>query len=327
MVPGVRSLASFSAGVLLGLLPLFARNIAVGVKPWALSSLALEAIVFGHSADALELGFNVPPSAKSILLQSDGRLSTAIRLTWATYDNDWWPLLRHLATRAAAVFSRFEVMDNVNWYYFVDHSPILRFSLRYETVLAFGILGLWLARRNAPRHRILWYFLLAAFVALMCKPPVIGRYRLAPTAVLLIYAGGAVAWIGRQIRDRRWGPVTWAGMTVALIMLVSASLLRSDGRRMRDRGTEFYLAGEVYYRRRQPERALEELRAGLRSIYRGRDEPALPSNFQPVALEFASVAHELGRDADAAAELRRLAADFPADAYLARLLALVASGR
>jgi len=205
----------------------------------------------------------------------------------------------------------------------VDQSPILRFSLRYEIVLAFGILGLWLARRNATRHRILWYFLLAAFVALMCKPPVIGRYRLAPTAVLLIYAGGAVAWIGRNIRDRRWRPVTRAGVAVVVVLLVSASLLRPYEKRMRYRGAEFLLAGEVYYRRRQPERALEELRAGLRSAYRGRDQPALPSDFQAVALEFVSIAHELGHDADAAAELRRLAADLPTDAYLARLLTLV----
>ena len=317
------ALGCFAAGVLLGLLPLFARNIAVGVRPWALSSLALEAIVFGHTADAFQLGFNVPPSAKSILIQSDGRLSTAIRLTLATYHDDWWLLLRNQAIRAAAIFSRFEGMDNVNWYYFVDRSPILRFSLRYDAVLAFGLVGLWLARRDASRQRILCYFLLATFAALMLKPPVVGRYRLAPTAVLLVYAGAAVAWFGREIRAERWKSVARAGIASAAILVVSANLLRWYEPRLRNRAAEFLLAGEFYYRRQQPERALDELRAGLRSAYRGPDRPALSKDFIEVAVQFANVARELGRDADAAAELRRLAADFPGDPNLPRLVALV----
>jgi len=49
-----------------------------------------------------------------------------------------------------------------NWYYFADHLPLLRFSLHFEHVLALGLIGLWLERTNAARHRILWYFLLAA---------------------------------------------------------------------------------------------------------------------------------------------------------------------
>jgi hypothetical protein len=314
------ALAAFTAGVLLGLLPLFARNVAVGVSPWALSSLPLEAIVLGHSADAFELGFNIPPSAKSTFIRSDGRLGTAVRLTWATYEGDRWRVLDHLGTRAAAVFSRYEVPDNVNWYYFVERSPILRFSLRYEIVLAFGMLGLWLARADAWRHRLLWYFLLAGFAALMCKPPVIGRYRLAPTAVLLIYGGAAGAWFAREIQGRRWRPIIGATVAVVLLGLLSASLLGSHERRMRHRGTEFLLAGEVYYHRHERERALEELRAGLRSAYRGPDQTALPRDFRAVALEFATVARELGRDADAVAELRRLAAELPRDATLTRLL-------
>jgi hypothetical protein len=187
-------------------------------------------------------------------------------------------------------------------------------------VLAFGMLGLWLARTDAWRHRLLWYFLLAGFAALMCKPPVIGRYRLAPTAVLLIYGGAAGAWFTREIQGRRWRPIIGATVAVVLLGLLSASLLGSHERRMRHRGTEFLLAGEVYYHRHERERALEELRAGLRSAYRGPDQTALPRDFRAVALEFATVARELGRDADAVAELRRLAAELPRDATLTRLL-------
>jgi hypothetical protein len=181
----------------------------------------------------------------------------------------------------------------------------------------------WLTRREDRRHRLLWYFLLAAFAALMLKPPPIGRYRFAPAAVLTIYAAAAVTWFGREIRMRRWNAVAWAAVAVAATLVVSATLLRSSEKRMRYRATEFLLAGEVYYRRNQPERALEELRAGLRSVYRGPEEPVLRSDYLRVAVELASVAHQLRRDDDAAAELRRLAADFPADGNLAQLVAVV----
>src|SRR5205814_4977611 len=65
--------------------------------------------------------------------------------------------------------------DLVNWYYFADRSPVLRFSLRYDVVVALGVLGLWLDRRNAARHRLLWYFLIATVGGLMYGTIEIGR--------------------------------------------------------------------------------------------------------------------------------------------------------
>src|SRR5439155_701657 len=134
---------SFVAGALLGFVPLIARNLAVGVAPWALSTRGVEAFVCGHAAGSSPFGFGIPPALRSILEASDGRPGPAIRLTLATYEGDWGRLLAHEVTKLGAIVSRYEAMDNANWYYFADRSPFLGWSLRYEVVLALGLVGLW----------------------------------------------------------------------------------------------------------------------------------------------------------------------------------------
>ena len=83
------------------------------------------------------------------------------------------------------------------------------------------------------------------------------------------------------------------------------------------------LAGQVYYRHGQAERAFEELRAGLDKAYAGPDQPALPPGYRDLALTFVQLAHVLRRDRDAAAELERVAATHAADADVEELLGLV----
>src|SRR5262249_47760135 len=106
----------FIAGAVLGLAPLVARNLAVGAPPWGLSSRTLEVLVIGHAAGGAPAGLVYPPGMKSILVQADGRLWEAIRLTLGSYAGDWASLVRREAAKLAAVFSSYEAMDNVNWY-------------------------------------------------------------------------------------------------------------------------------------------------------------------------------------------------------------------
>jgi len=317
-----RVLAAFAAGAVLGFAPLVARNVVVGVAPWALSTRAIEGFIYGHAAGGSPVGVQLPPATRSILEAADGRLGTAIRLTLATYHGDAWALGRRELAKLAAIFSRYEGMDNVNWYYFADRSPVLRCALRYEWVLALGLFGLWCARKSAARHRVLWSFLLAAIGGLMYAT-VVGRYRLVPAAVLMIYAGAAVVWLGRAFRGGRWAAA--AGGTAAVLGLIVASghLLGRIPARERYRSAEFFLAGQVYYQHGDPARALEEVRTGLRMAYRGPDQPTLPPGYLSLVRELVQVARELGRDRDAAADLERLAADYPADADVESLLGVV----
>ena len=313
---------AFVAGVSLGLAPLVARNVVVGAPPLSLSTRGIEAFVYGNAADSAVIGLTLPAASRSILEQADGRLGTAIRLTLATYQGDWLRLVGNELFKLRAIFARYEPMDNVNWYYFADRSPLLRFSLHFESVLALGLVGLWLDRQRAVRHRLLRYFLLASVGALMYST-IVGRYRLPAVAVLLLYAGVTVEWTAREVAAGRWRRAAIAGLAAVGVAAASAHLLPSAERRQRYRADEFLLAAEVHYRHGRAERALEELRAGLDTAYGGPDQQTLPGGYPNLAVTFTRLAHELGRDADAAAALERVAASHPADGELERIIGFV----
>ena len=313
---------AFVAGVSVGLAPLVARNLVVGAPPLSLSTRGIEAFVYGNAADSAVIGLTLPAASRSILEQADGRLATAIRLTLATYQGDWLRLVGNELFKLRAIFARYEPMDNVNWYYFADRSPLLRFSLHFEWVLALGLVGLWLDRQRAVRHRLLRYFLLASVGALMYST-IVGRYRLPAVAVLFLYAGVTVEWTAREVAAGRWRRAAIAGLAAVGVAAASAHLLPSAERRQRYRADEFQLAAEVHYRHGRTERALEELRAGLDTAYGGPDQRTLPGGYPNLAVTFTRLAHELGRDADAAAALERVAASHPADGELERIIGFV----
>src|SRR5206468_9268785 len=241
---------------------------------------------------------------------SEGRLGPAIRLTLATYEGHWGQLLAHEVAKLGAVVSRYEAMDNVNWYYFADRSPILAWSLRWELVLAFGLVGIWASEKRGD-DRILAYFLLAVLAGLMYAT-VIGRFRLVPAAVLLVYAGGAVASIARW----RWTDTVVPGAAIVALVLLSTSTLAGVEARHRYRAAEFFMAAEHEYEHGERIRALAELRAGLATAYRGPDQRRLPADYASLLRPLVVVAHELGRDAEARAEVDRLVRDYPEDASL-----------
>jgi len=322
LVAGWLFALAFVAGVSLGLAPLVARNVVLGAPPLSLSTRGIEAFVYGNAADSAVIGLTLPAASRSILEQADGRLGTAIRLTLATYQGDWLRLVGNQLFKLRAIFARYEPMDNVNWYYFADRSPLLRFSLHFESVLALGLVGLWLDRQRAVRHRLLRYFLLASAGALMYST-IVGRYRLPAVAVLLLYAGVTVEWTAREVAAGRWRRAAIAGLAAVGVAAASAHLLPSAERRQRYRADEFLLAAEVHYRHGRAERALEELRAGLDTAYGGPDQQTLPGGYPNLAVTFTRLAHELGRDADAAAALERVAASHPADGELERIIGFV----
>lgn len=312
-------LPSFVVGALVVFLPLVARNLVVGVVPWALSTRGVEAFIAGHAAGGSPFGYALPPAFRSVLEASGGRLGPAIRLTLATYDGHWGQLLAHEVAKLGAVVSRYEAMDNVNWYYFADRSPMLAWSLRWNLVLAFGLVGLWTSERRGD-DRILAYFLLATLAGLMYAT-VIGRFRLVPAAVLLVYAGGAVAWMVRQVGARHWGAAACAGAAVVALIGLSAGVLAGVESRQRYRAAEFFMAAKYEYEHAERGAALDELRAGLATAYRGPEQRTVPVDYVQLLQPLVVVAYELGRDAEARAELERLAHDYPADPTLRGMLA------
>jgi hypothetical protein len=314
-----RAASACVTGAVLGLLPLVARNVMVGAPPLALSAIGHENFVYGHTADGAPTGFTFPPSAVAILRQADGRLGDTIRLTLATYEGDWSRLVGHEAERLAAIFASFEAADNVSWYYFADRSSLFRHMLRWEVMLALAIPGLWLARRYRTDDRLLLYFLASCLLGLQFTN-VVGRYRLVPAAVLTIYAGVTVRCLAFDVGRRRWRTAATTGLATVATLAISVHLLGSYAARLRVRPFEYVAAAQTYATRGQPERAYEELRAGLQSAYADRDDRRLQSGWVPVARAFAAEARRLGRTEDGARILRSVLATHDADPDLRALV-------
>jgi hypothetical protein len=316
VVAGV--LGCFGAGVVVGLAPLVARNVAVGAPPWALSAVGPEGIIYGHAADSWPAGFWMPASAPSILRQADGSASATVRLTLETYGGDWWRLLRNEGARLAAIFASYDAPDDANWYYFADRSRLLRWTIGWEVVVAFGLVGLWIGRGDR-RQRLLQYFLLSCLLGLQYTA-VVGRYRLVPAAVLLVYAGVAVEHLVRAAGSRRWTSLAVTTAAVLTMIAVSRQLLPWQGARFRLRPVEFLLAAQVYNTRRQGERVYEELQSGLETAYAGPGQRELPPEYLLIARSFVEVAQASGRGGAGAAVLKRLIRVYDADPHLPRLL-------
>jgi dolichyl-phosphate-mannose-protein mannosyltransferase len=322
-----RALGAFALGTALGLVPLVARNLAVGAPPLALSAIGLEGIVYGHAVDSAPAAFRLPAATARILNAADGRALEVIRGTLATYEGDWRRLLGNEAARTAAIFSANEGSDNVNWYYFAARSPVLRWSLRWAPVLGLGLVGLWLSRRRVRGDdRIVLFYLATAFAGLQFLP-VVGRYRLVPAALLLVYAAVTVRAVVERARERDWRAAARPAVASALLVLTSLRLLPGPDARDRCRTAEYLIGAQVALARNEPDGVYGAFRDGLDCLATNGGGAALPPEFIPFASDFANVARNLGRTTDAAGLLERLAAVYPGERVLPQLVVALRTPR
>jgi len=310
----------FAGGALLGLAPLIARNVAVGAPPLALSSVGTLGFVYGHVADASPALFELTPMARDVLLRSDGSFRAAVPLVWSTYGGDWWLLVSKEAERLAGALASFEPWDNANWYYFRERSPMLRWALPFDVVAALGIVGVWLTRRS-PAPLLLAF--LAASLATLAATSLVGRYRLPLVSVLCVYAGATVARATHAASMRRWGDLAAVVLAVAILAAAAHVPLADLATNSRERPIEYALAARTYLLAGDHDRAEAELVAGVRAAQTPA-RPALVSDLDwKLAQALANDTCARGRGAVAAQELTALAAAYPQDGRLERLLGLV----
>jgi 4-amino-4-deoxy-L-arabinose transferase-like glycosyltransferase len=313
-----RAQAALAAGVLAGFAPLVARNVAVGVAPWALSTRALETLVYGHAAGGSPIGLGLPRGTRDILSAADGSLLRAAQLTLASWAGDWRGLVQHELTKLATVVSTYEAADNVGFYYFAERLPAVGWGLRLPVVLGLGVVGLACAPRRAPDRALRWYLVTA--VAGLVYGSVAGRYRLPAIAVLLPYAGAGAVWLAERAGARAWRPAALAAVVALLVAAVSVRLL-ADAPRWR--GAEYYLAAEYRYAHGDRAGAAAELDAGLARAPRGPRAPRLAGGFETLVAPRVRLALERGSPGDAAAVLERLVGRWPGDPALHGMLAVV----
>jgi hypothetical protein len=249
-------------GIFCALGPLIVRNALVGAPVLAVSNRAAEGFIEGNAADAVPIGFSIPPSMKTILEHSDGRLPSVILETLKTHQGDWLGFVRLQLLKARGLGDPLEVPSNLNFYYAVDISPALRATLGYGVIFPLGIAGFFLSLPTWRQHRMLALYGGATVVALM-SALVHGRYRLVLVPVLIVYGAAGVLRVADAIRARQLATASaCVGLILALAVLQQAVIpIRSV--RNRDmyavHRPEYTLSAEIYASEGKLERAVAEI--------------------------------------------------------------------
>jgi 4-amino-4-deoxy-L-arabinose transferase-like glycosyltransferase len=209
-------------GLALALAPAAARNLAVGVGPLALSSVATTTFVNANAVDYDPRdGWSLSAHAPAILADSEGRFLPAARAALATHGGAA-SLLRQQAAKLGCAAHWLEMRNNQSFYLARQAAPVLwAMPAGFGLVGTLGIVGLVLAalRRGPPAWEP-WLLVAAALVPLQLFYS-LGRLRAALLAALLPFAGIAVERLARWLRDRRGhGLTAWAGLALVAALVV-----------------------------------------------------------------------------------------------------------
>jgi tetratricopeptide (TPR) repeat protein len=150
------------------------------------------------------------------------------RKTWESLSTEPGRWFRIMGNKLRYVFNDYEVPNNRNFEFSRRFSLLLRLPLPgFGLIAALGLLGMILLARTWRGHGLLVGFFLAHLLALLVFF-VTGRHRLPLVPVLLVYAGGFVAWLWCAWSQRRpWITLTAGAATVVGLLLLHAPVPRS----------------------------------------------------------------------------------------------------
>lgn len=201
----LRAVGALALGVLLGLSPVVARNLAVHVSPFSLASSGAITFVNHNAADYQpRSGTAMSRYAADIMSRSQGRLLPAIALTVNTHASiGRW--LRLLGRKFLAVFTAYEIPNNESYDYFLLQVPIARaIGVSFGLIAPLGIVGLVLGRRRSWEYGLTFAYLAAGMVSLVLLYT-LGRLRL-PTAFAAIpFAAFGLVESLRAVAEARAG--------------------------------------------------------------------------------------------------------------------------
>ena len=188
----VRATGGLALGLGLALAPAVARNVAVGVRPLALSSVGTITFVNANAGDSRpELGFFVSRHAAAVMGRTGGRFGPAALATLRTHP-DVSSYLRQLGSKLATAWHWYELPNNSNFYQYRAEAPVLRLPVTFGIAGPLGLLGLALA---GSRWRSAWPLglLVATSLLTMVVFYPLSRFRAPMLAGLLPFAAFAIA--------------------------------------------------------------------------------------------------------------------------------------
>jgi 4-amino-4-deoxy-L-arabinose transferase-like glycosyltransferase len=218
-------------GTLLCLLPAVARNIQVGVSPLALSSVGSVTFVQGNTVGYRgDMGAQLNnPYLPRIMGESEGEFWPAVVATLKTH-SDALSYLRLLWQKTSTLWHWFEQPNNLNYYFYRQHSGALRLlPVTFLVIAPLALVGLVLAwpgfkasTSALPRPGLFLmplYFLVLGNVATLLISLVLARYRLPLVVALIPFAAVAVVRIVFWLLEKDWTTGVTATAAVVLVFL------------------------------------------------------------------------------------------------------------
>ena len=304
-----------ATGVLVALMPLVARNLAVGVPPLTLGAAGPHAFLYYNAADYDAFGGSTTSAfAPRIMATTDGRWLPVVRETIATHRSvaSWLGLL---AEKLAASWHWLEVPDNASYYYWRLEAPwAARLAVEFWFVASLAMVGLLVAARREPGV-LLIVLLVATTIAANVLFYTSSRLRLPVALAMTPLAGlGLVELVGAAVGGRwpRGALLLTIGLATAAIVLRPAPPGHT-GIRVADYGVANEItmhlarrraaAGDVAGARALVARRLEREPAALRRVSPAEGQSRIPALDAGVAGSFAQLSTLAARleDGDAAA--------------------------
>ncbi|MHB8067500.1 MAG: glycosyltransferase family 39 protein [Desulfobaccales bacterium] len=241
----VRTAAALAGGLVICLLPVLARNLAVGVPALTLQSVAAITFINANAAGfSPGEGFFVSKHAAAIMAHTDGAFSPAVIETVKTHAN-LWSLLKMLGAKFAAVWHWYEVPNNQNFYYFRLHSRILRdLPVTFLILAPLSLVGLALA---AGGRIPCWplYLAVAVNLGFLLLADVFSRLRIPLVALLIPFAALTTV---RLLDWLRTGRAARAAAAMAALVLLSLWTMRPlPEQRPLIRGVDYCVPYGAYY--------------------------------------------------------------------------------
>ncbi len=272
-VPGAaRAAALVALGGALSFAPILARNLAVGARPFSLSTRAVQVLATTNAPDTISCGvvLEMTRGAGDVLRKSGGGgLATMLELARSVPPGR---LIGGYVLRGIACWTPFEGPDNANYWYYRDRSRLLPVLPLFPCLVGPAVVGIVLAWRRRRDLDPLVSLVLVDLVLLAAVLPIGNpqcRYRIMLVPVLTPFAGLAVAeavaaW--RSGTRGRTGLLAAGALGVALVSFAAERALPAGTlplSEVRQRPADFSVAAGILADQGARPEALAELDRGI----------------------------------------------------------------
>jgi hypothetical protein len=261
-----RAVGALGAGLLIGLTPVIARNLEVGVAPLSLASSGVITFVNHNAADYEPMsGTAVSAHAAAVMQRSGGRMVPAMVETLRTHPNpeSWFALL---GRKFLAVWHWYEVPNNESYDYFLLLARAPRaVGLGFGLVAPLALAGLLLGFRRSWDYALTVAYAGCGLMSLAVLYTV-GRLRLPMAFVLIAFAAVAVVSVARLLAARQFRR---ALIAVAAVSVLATAIGRPlPGGVSRVRVQDYGVANEIALRLAEQRVAVDDLRGALSLLTR-----------------------------------------------------------